>query len=230
MTTLNDDATVAASPALAPRAGRTALVDARGCPVGTGSARAIEHAEKGLWRLLSYYGNALDDLDAAIAEDPTWALAHVMRANALLSMTEHGLGLLAADSLQRASELAAAGHANERERRHIAATRLCAAGQWQQACDTWERILLDHPQARDRRGHGHVVLAEGVGVDDAALHRVEHAVHHLWRGDDSPHRHEPARQRLGAADDVGLDIGPVLKGEPLARPAQAALHFVEDQQ
>ena len=146
MTTLNDDATVAASPSLAPRAGRTALVDARGCPVGTGSARAIEHAEKGLWRLLSYYGNALDDLDAAIAEDTTWALAHVMRANALLSMTEHGLGLLAADSLQRASELAAAGHANERERRHIAATRLCAAGQWQQACDTWERILLDHPQ------------------------------------------------------------------------------------
>jgi tetratricopeptide (TPR) repeat protein len=53
---------------------------------------------------------------------------------------------LAADSLQRASELAAAGHANERERRHIAATRLCAAGQWQQACDAWERILLDHPQ------------------------------------------------------------------------------------
>ncbi len=96
--------------------------------------------------MLSYYGNALDDLDAAIAEDPTWALAHVMKANALLSMTEHGLGLLAADSLQRAAELAAAGHANERERRHIAATRACAAGQWQQACDAWERILLDHPQ------------------------------------------------------------------------------------
>ena len=96
--------------------------------------------------MVSYYGNALDDLDAAIAEDPTWALPHVMKANALLSMTEHGLGLLAADSLQRAAELAPAGHANDRERRHIAATRACAAGQWQQACDAWERILLDHPQ------------------------------------------------------------------------------------
>ena len=146
MTTPTDDAAVTAKPALAQRANRAALVDARGCPVGTGSARAIEHAEKGLWRMLSYYGNALDDLDAAIAEDPTWALAHVMKANALLSMTEHGLGLLAADSLQRAAELADAGHANDRERRHIAATRLCAAGQWQQACDAWERILLDHPQ------------------------------------------------------------------------------------
>jgi tetratricopeptide (TPR) repeat protein len=146
MTTITDDANVAARSAPARRHLPDAFVDARGCPVGTTSARAMEHAEKGLWRMVSYYGNALDDLDAAIAEDPTWALPHVMKANALLSMTEHALGLLAADSLQRAAELALAGHANDRERRHIAATRACAAGQWQQACDAWERILLDHPQ------------------------------------------------------------------------------------
>jgi tetratricopeptide (TPR) repeat protein len=146
MTTLIDDAAAAARPAAAPRRTAAALADVRGCPVGTGSVRALEHAEKGLWRMVSYYGNALDDLDAAIAEDPTWVLAHVMKANALLSMTEHGLGLLAADSLQRATELAAAGQANDRERRHLAATQACAAGQWQQACEAWERILLDHPQ------------------------------------------------------------------------------------
>ena len=146
MTTMTDDAAVAAKAASAQRSARAALVDARGCPVSTGSARALEHAEKALWRMLSYYGNALDDLDAAIAEDPTWALAHLMKANALLSMTEHGFGLMAADSLQRAAELAAAGQANDRERRHIAATQACAAGQWQQACEAWERILLDHPQ------------------------------------------------------------------------------------
>ena len=110
------------------------------------ASRAIEHAEKALWRMVSYYGNALDDLDAAIAEDPSWPLPHVMKANALLSMTEHGFGLMAAESLQRAAELAAAGRGDDRERRHIAATRLCAGGQWQQACDAWERILLDHPQ------------------------------------------------------------------------------------
>ena len=57
------------------------------------SAAAIEHAEKALWRMVSYYGNALDDLDAAIAADPRWPLPHVMKANALLSMTEHGLGI-----------------------------------------------------------------------------------------------------------------------------------------
>jgi len=145
MTTNTEEAAPRANAEPAPRSAGSA-VDGRGCPVSTASSRAIEHAEKALWRMVSYYGNALDDLDAAIAEDPAWPLPHVMKANALLSMTEHGLGLMAAESLQRAAELAAAGRGNDRERRHIAATRLCAGGQWQQACDAWERILLDHPQ------------------------------------------------------------------------------------
>jgi len=145
MTTNTEEAAPRANAEPAPRSAGSA-VDGRGCPVSTASSRAIEHAEKALWRMVSYYGNALDDLDAAIAEDPAWPLPHVMKANALLSMTEHGLGLMAAESLQRAAELAAVGRDNDRERRHIAATRLCAGGQWQQACDAWERILLDHPQ------------------------------------------------------------------------------------
>ena len=145
MTTKTEEAASRANAERAPRSAGSA-VDGRGCPVSTASSRAIEHAEKALWRMVSYYGNALDDLDAAIAEDPAWPLPHVMKANALLSMTEHGLGLMAAESLQRAAELAAVGRDNDRERRHIAATRLCAGGQWQQACDAWERILLDHPQ------------------------------------------------------------------------------------
>jgi len=145
MTTNTQEAAPRANAEPAPRSAGSA-VDGRGCPVSTASSRAIEHAEKALWRMVSYYGNALDDLDAAIVEDPAWPLPHVMKANALLSMTERGLGLMAAESLQRAAELAAAGRGNDRERRHIAATRLCAGGQWQQACDAWERILLDHPQ------------------------------------------------------------------------------------
>ena len=53
-------------------------------------------------------------------------------------------------------------------------------------------LLLDHPQTRDGGGHGEVVLAEGAGMDDAALHGVEDAVHDLRPGDDRPHRHEAA--------------------------------------
>ena len=146
MTAMNEEAAGTAKSEPASRSVRAACADARGCPVGTTSSRAIGHAEKALWRMVSYYGNALDDLDAAIAEDPAWPLPHVMKANALLSMTEHGLGLMAIETLQRAAELVASGHGNDRERRHLAATRACASGQWQEACDAWERILLDHPQ------------------------------------------------------------------------------------
>ena len=211
---------------------------------------AVEHAEKALWRMLSYYGNALDDLDAAIAEDPTWALAHLMKANVLLSMTEHGLGLMAADSLQRAAELAAAGHANERERRHIAATQACAAGQWQQAGDAWERILLDHPQDLVALQIAH--LFDFFRGDARNLHRRVARVLPEW----SPQaplvqlraRHarlrargvQPvpagARRRPGGArarctrpvgrargDACARDAGPVRPGRALSRVAQRRL-------
>ena len=146
MTTNTDESAAAVETPPAPRRIRAALVDPRGCAVSTRSAGAIEHAEKALWRMVSYYGNALDDLDAAIAADPAWPLPHVMKANALLSMTEHGLGRIAAESLQRAAELATAGHGNDRERRHVAATQACADGQWHDACEAWERILVDDPR------------------------------------------------------------------------------------
>ena len=79
MTTNTEEAAPRANAEPAPRSAGSA-VDGRGCPVSTASSRAIEHAEKALWRMVSYYGNALDDLDAAIAEDPAWPLPHVMKA------------------------------------------------------------------------------------------------------------------------------------------------------
>jgi hypothetical protein len=85
-------------------------------------------------------------------------------------------------------------------------------------------------QAGQRGGHRQIVLAEGVGMDDAALHGIENAVHDLAAGDDRADRHISARERLGDADDVGLDIRPVLEAEPFAGAAQAALHFIDDQQ
>ena len=46
---------------------------------------------------------------------------------------------------------------------------------------------------------------------------------------DQPAARDAAGQRLGQRQDVGLDA-PVLVGEPLAGPAHAGLHLVEDQQ
>jgi len=120
------------------------LMDPRGCPVSTFSTKALEHTETAQRRLLSYFGDPIEALDAAIAEDPGWSLPRVMKANALLTLAEHGWNELAAQCVDEA--LALTARYNERERAHLAATRLCLRGQWAQACDAWERILVDHPQ------------------------------------------------------------------------------------
>ncbi len=128
--------------------------DARGCPVSTRSQAAIDRAEHAQWILVSYYGDALAALDEAIAADPHWPLAHVMKANALLTVNEHVFTGLAQASFEQAKTLA--GGVNERERAHIAATGLCLAGQWADACDAWERILVDHPQDLVALGAAHL--------------------------------------------------------------------------
>ena len=121
-------------------------VDERGNAVSTHSQSALDHTETAMWRMVSYHGNALDDLDRAIEADPTWVMPLLMKADLLLSTSEHAYGRMAEESLSHAAVLAAVGRANERERQHLVATRLCAAGQWGQACDAWNRILTDHPQ------------------------------------------------------------------------------------
>ena len=65
--------------------------DPRGNPVTTASAAALDASERALWRMMSFYGTPLDDLDAAIAADPAWLLPRLMKAGFLLSLTEPSL-------------------------------------------------------------------------------------------------------------------------------------------
>ncbi|HZH07017.1 MAG TPA: hypothetical protein VEY69_10105 [Lautropia sp.] len=120
--------TPAADVASTPRHSSRARVDARGCPVSTESIKALEHAEVAQWRLLSYFGDPITALDAAIAEDPSWSLPRLMKANALLSMAEHGWAELAKQCVDET--LASTSRYNERERAHLSATQLCLRGQW----------------------------------------------------------------------------------------------------
>jgi hypothetical protein len=121
-----------------------ARVDRRGNPVGTTSADALEHAERALWRMCSFFDAPLADLDAASAADPGWMLPHVMRASFLLTLTEPSLLADARAALDQADLLAAQAPARERE--HLAAAGRCAAGDWAGACALWEQILLRHPR------------------------------------------------------------------------------------
>ena len=70
---------------------------------------------------------------------------------------------------------------------------------------------------------GDRVAAEGARVHPRLEDRGD-----VRRGHHHPRR-DPAGQGLGAGQDVGGHVA-VLVGEPLARPAHAGLHLVEDQQ
>jgi hypothetical protein len=118
--------------------------DARANPVGSASSAARDHAERALWRLVSFYDMPLADCDAAIAADPGWLLPHVMKAGFLLSLTEPAFVPDAAQAIDAASALEAGAPA--RERAHLHAARLALAGQWQQAQSVWDGLLLDHPR------------------------------------------------------------------------------------
>ncbi len=120
------------------------MEDRRGNPVSTTSGAALDLAEHALWRLMTFYGAPLDDLDAAIAADPAWLLPHLMKAGFLLGLSEAGFARDGAAVLDQAEPLLAA--ANERERAHHHALRTLQSGDWHGACRAWEALLLAHPR------------------------------------------------------------------------------------
>ena len=120
------------------------LSDAHGIPTSTASQAALEASDIALWRMLSFYGTPLDDLDAAIAADPAWLLPRVMKAGFLLNLTEPSL-VAEAKAILDAAEPLAAG-ANERERAHLAALRRVERGDWQGAAEDWGALLRAEPR------------------------------------------------------------------------------------
>jgi hypothetical protein len=147
------------------------LSDLRGNPSGSGSSAARDHAERALWRMMSFYDTPLADLDAAIEADPGWALPHAMKAGFLLSLTEPSLIATAAAHLQAAHALEA--RHTLREGTHLQALQQVLEGRWAEACRTWDVWLIDHPR------------------DALALQWA-----HLWdfyRGDAPALRQRPAR-------------------------------------
>lgn len=118
--------------------------DLRGNPSGTASAAARDHAERALWRIMSFYDAPLADLDAAAQADPQWMLPPLMKAGFLLSLTEPGLVDEAAAHLAAAQALERS--ATPRERAHLQALTQVQEGRWAAACRTWDELLLDHPR------------------------------------------------------------------------------------
>ena len=123
---------------------RMSIPDVRGNPSASSSRAAHAAVERALWRMMSFYDTPLADLDTAIAEEPGWALPHVMKAGFLLSLTEAPQQQQADAHLSRARALAA--DAPPRERAHLEAVQQLLEGRWHQACRIWDELLLQHPR------------------------------------------------------------------------------------
>ncbi|MET7245458.1 tetratricopeptide repeat protein [Methylobacterium sp. EM32] len=119
--------------------------DRRGLPLSTRSDRAAERYRAGIDLLLAAWPGAADALDAAIAEDPGFALAHAARARLHAMRTE---SRAARACITKAAECVARG-GTERERSHVAVLSLAIDGQSEQAlaralahAESWPRDAL----------------------------------------------------------------------------------------
>ncbi|AKJ32028.1 tetratricopeptide repeat protein [Caldimonas brevitalea] len=117
--------------------------DVRGNPTSTTSPVALEHAERALWRLISFFGDPQPDLDAAAASDPGWALPHIMKAGFWLTLTERRWQADAAAAIAAAEQRA--GTAHERERLLLQGVQLGWRGDWEGACRCWDTVLRRWP-------------------------------------------------------------------------------------
>jgi hypothetical protein len=120
------------------------MFDARGNPVDTRSNEALDATEHALWRMMSFYGTPMDELAAAHAADPRWALPLLMQAGFLLSLTEPAVLPDARALLERVAPLIPG--AGAREQAHYGALQLLQAGDWHAASAAWEALLLKHPR------------------------------------------------------------------------------------
>jgi tetratricopeptide (TPR) repeat protein len=120
------------------------LHDRRGLEVSTRNRRSLERYETALELTASYFVDPLAEINAAIEDDPGCAIAHCLRAGLAVMSSERGALPLIAESAA-AIEAPATG-ANDRERRHAAAARTWATGDFAGAVQAYGDIAVDYPR------------------------------------------------------------------------------------
>ena len=200
------------------------LRDARGEATSTTSAVALAASEQALWRMMSFYGTPLEDLDASIAADPAWLLPRTMKAGFLVSLTEPSLAGEAGALLEAAVPLAR--HATARERAHTAAVRWAVDGDWQAASAAWGAILDEHP--RDALALQWALLFDFYRGDAVALRERVARVLPAWSADDALHPYVLGHRAFGLEESLRFDEAEAVGREALAASARVpwAIHAV----
>lgn len=118
------------------------MQDSRGYAVSGADAASLGSFEAALAELQCYVVDPVATIDAAIAQSPSFVMAHVMKAYLMLAGTELA-GLATARECRNA---AAKASTNPRERQHIATIDALIAGEYDLAAERFEDILLDYPR------------------------------------------------------------------------------------
>jgi tetratricopeptide (TPR) repeat protein len=120
------------------------LQDRRGLEVSTRNNQSLDRFEHALELTASYFVDPLAEINAAIADDPGCAIAHCLRAGLAVMSSERGALPLIDESV--AVVEARDSGANERERRHAAAARTWARGDFAGALQAYNDIVVDYPR------------------------------------------------------------------------------------
>jgi len=117
------------------------LKDRYGNPLSTHSRAAVDKYDRALELIRLYRGDPIAVLDAAIEEDPNFAMAWAARAGLLVQQTDKAyLG-----EVERSLTAGRACGGNERERAHLAAAQAWSMGQMGDAIARYARIAQDNP-------------------------------------------------------------------------------------
>jgi tetratricopeptide (TPR) repeat protein len=120
------------------------LKDSRGLAVSTQSAAALAHYELALEQTHGYFGNPLATIDAALAVDPDFAMAHALRADLAVMSSEQGALELVRQGAAAIERIGAG--ATQRERAHVAAARAWMEGDFDRSGNLYGAIAIEHPR------------------------------------------------------------------------------------
>jgi tetratricopeptide (TPR) repeat protein len=120
------------------------LRDQHGNAVSTTSAEAVELYDRALRQFNLYQVDPLATLDAALAADEGFVMAHALKAGLLATTSENGAEPGIAAALEAAG--ARASGALERERMHLAAARRWLERDFAGAMKLYGDIVAEHPR------------------------------------------------------------------------------------
>ena len=120
------------------------LSDCRGAPLSCDDASLVAKLEAAHDDSLNFIGDPVAAIDSVLQEHPDFVMGHCFKAGLLTQAMETRIydDMLACVKAAEALK----DKANDRERGHIAALRAWVDGDFHEAVERWEAVLVDYPR------------------------------------------------------------------------------------